>query len=247
MKYRFREVRKLSKLEERMILKAIEDDELWDTDNGSSRAVLLSLGEKTVEVLKSLDINPDSVIKVSIGNGGCNQSKFERDAYETATPAQVSILADIYAYGRTIQIMERLDCSLTSFFQDLYECTDINSDDNGYDEIRSTDMHYMVKNYFMWNDDENISPEYLDDLAVQFDIYLQKIYYMTGGPGDNCQVGLDINGNIKCYDYGFFRGATHSEYCCHEYCEEVSWNLDKYVNRILDDDGSSLQDIASEF
>lgn len=247
MKSHFREVRKLSKLEERMILKAIEDDGLWDTDNGSSRAVLLSLGDKTVEALKALDISADSVIKISIGRGGCNQSKFEREAYETATPTQVSVLADIYAYGSAIQIMEKLDCDLTNFFENLFECTQVNDDRTGYYEVCIADRQDIVSGYLRWHKEDGLSQEYLDDLAVEFDIYLQKIVYVTGTTGDNSQVGLDKNGNIKCYDYGFFRGAAHSEYCCHDYCEEVSWRLDEYVGRILDDDGSSLQDIASEF
>lgn len=247
MKSHFREVRKLSKLEERMILRAIEDDELWDTDNGSSRAVLLSLGDRTVKTLEALDINADSVIKISIGRGGCNQSKFEREAYETATPTQVSALADIYAYGAAIQIMEKLDCNLFNFFENLFECTGVNDDGTAYDNIRTACRHQMVEEYLDWYKDDDLSQEYLDDLAIEFDIYLQKIFYVTGSTGDNVQVGLDKNGNIKCYDYGFFKGATHSEYCCHAYCEEVSYRLDEYVGRILDDDGSSLQEIASEF
>lgn len=247
MKGHFREVRKLSKLEERMILRAIEDDGLWDTDNGSSRAVLLSLGDRTVKTLEALDINADSVIKISIGCGGCNQSKFEREAYETATPTQVSALADIYAYGAAIQIMEKLDCNLFNFFENLFECTGVNDDGTAYDNIRTACRHQMVEEYLDWYKDDDLSQEYLDDLAIEFDIYLQKIFYVTGSTGDNVQVGLDKNGNIKCYDYGFFKGATHSEYCCHAYCEEVSYRLDEYVGRILDDDGSSLQEIASEF
>ena len=247
MKSHFREVRKLSKLEERMILKAIEDDGLWDTDNGSSRAVLLSLGDRTVETLKALDINADSVIKVSIGRGGCNQSKFEREAYETATPTQVSALANIYAYGAAIQIMEKLNCDLTGFFENLFECTGVNGDGTGYYEVCVADRQDIVSGYLRWYKDDDLSQEYLDDLAVEFDIYLQKIFYVTGATGDNSQVGLDKNGNIKCYDYGYFKGAGHYDYCCHEYCEEVSYRLDEYIYRILDDDGSSLQDIASEF
>lgn len=247
MKSHFREVRKLSKLEERMILRAIEDDGLWDTDNGSSRAVLLSLGDRTVKTLEALDINVDSVIKISIGRGGCNQSKFEREAYETATPTQVSALADIYAYGAAIQIMEKLDCDLTGFFENLFECIGVNDDRTAYDNIRTACRHQIVEEYLDWHKEDGLSQEYLDDLAVEFDIYLQKITYITGTTGDNSQVGLDKNGNIKCYDYGFFRGAAHSEYCCHAYCDEVSYRLDEYVGRILDDDGSNLQEIASEF
>ncbi len=245
---------KLTSSQERRILQAILDDNLAEHDNGSSRVVFLELGENTNEVLRELNIPTNCVIKVNIGSAGCEQSYQEREIFSEAYENyDDNILATIYAYGDVIQIMEKLQpCSfLESVFDGCYD----------YDESRYfrkivfyEKVHQYMKYTSFLKELEPLERENrLVALAERMFDYLQVICQYTGTCGDNYQVGLDMNGNIKSYDYGFIRADSveyHDSHCFEGDYDSIAWRVDSYIRQILqlsDFSPAELQDIAINF
>lgn len=245
---------KLTSNQERRILQAILDDSLADHDNGSSRVVFLELGENTNEVLREFNIPTNCVIKVNIGSAGCEQSRQEREIFwEAYENYDDNVLATIYAYGDVIQIMEKLQpCNfLENVFDGCYNC-----DESGYfkrisfyDEV----YEYIKYTSFLKELDPLEREGRLTILAEKMLDYLQVICRYTGTCGDNYQVGLDAEGNIKSYDYGFIK-ADSEEYrdshCFAGDSDSIAWRVDSYIRQILQlpyFSPAGLQDIALEF
>lgn len=242
-------IRKLNTLEEEMILRALFNDENWDNDNGSSRVVFLSLGEETIEVLEKLGINTNCVIKINIGKSGCVQSKQERDIYIDAWEnGHAGCFATIYAYGTSMQIMEKLDCRITYFFRDAYDCLYFD-DGVGYHRTNEERFYDFAEEYAADIEHHGFNQEELEDFAYEFGDFLDTIAMYTGITGDNSQVGFDEHFNIKSYDYGYFSDSDNSECCFQNDPYDIAMNIDNYIGNILSLERitpENLEDIALE-
>jgi len=245
---------KLTYSQERRILEAILNDSLADHDNGSSRVVFLELGENTNKVLRELNIPTNCVIKVNIGSAGCEQSYQEREIFSEAYDNyDDNILATIYAYGDVVQIMEKLQpCNfLESVFDECY-----GSDESGYFKRIAfyEQLHRCMKYSSFLKELEPFEREdRLTVLAEKMFDYLQAICQYTGPCGDNYQVGLDAEGNIKSYDYGFIKADSeeyHDSHCFAGDYDGIAWRVDDYIRQILQlpcFSPAGLQDVALEF
>jgi hypothetical protein len=127
-------------------------------DNGSSR-IAYSLGDKFV-------------VKVGMSTGGFNQNQIERDFY--AAHGDTGYFAHLFAYGRTLNIMEY-----------LYDC-------QYYDE---DDLYYYSE-----DEEYETEPEYEEIANVIENANELTNYY----GGDNGQIGYSKNDGVyKLYDYGY--------------------------------------------
>jgi len=239
--------------QEREILLAILNDKIDDCDNGSSRVVFLELGENTTAVLNRLHIPTNCVIKVNIGSAGCTQSHQERELFWRAfEDGRENLFATIYAYGKVIQIMEKLECN--SFLEDVYYCCD-SEDDHYYRPIHFYDrIDQIIKTKYRIEKDETLVTfdsfyEQYMRLTENMVTFLQDISDYTGASGDDYQVGFDSNGLIKSYDYGFTRQGSRKTHCFSGDYDSIACNVDYYIEEILHLDFISpdeLEEIAQE-
>ena len=152
----FSETIELTAEEELSVLKYLHKDDFMD--NGSSRV--------------TYDFCGDYVVKVAMSKGGFNQNKIERDFYKEI--GDTDYFAHLFAYGRTINIMEK-----------LYDC-------QCYDE---DDLYY-------YSEDEEceVESEYEEIASVIENANELTNYY----GGDNGQIGYSKNDGVyKLYDYGY--------------------------------------------
>lgn len=249
--YKNRVIRHLNSMEEREILYSILRSGVSERDQGSSRIVLLDFSDNTREVLERLNINTDCVIKINVGKAGSIQSSQERDVYESATEEEVSILADIYAYGDVVQIMEKVDesgvCQIfRDMIDDVYEESDGYTlvDDEDIDEYLDRYAEYLV-DYYGDYEDLNEARYVVERAFEDFDNYIHLIYNLTGYTSDNAQVGYNACGNLKAYDYGYFDTSENSE-CCFS-GDTYSIKVEKYLSSVVNLDevnAAELEKIA---
>lgn len=235
--YKNRVIRQLNPMEEREILYSILRDGVSERDQGSSRIVLLDFCENTREILERLNINTNCVIKINVGKAGSIQSSQERDVYESATEEEVDILADIYAYGNVVQIMEKVDESgICQIFRDMID--DVYEEAGGYALVDDEDLDEYFDKYaeylvdYYGYDDLNEARDAVERAFEDFDNYIHLIYNLTGYTSDNAQVGYNATGDLKAYDYGYFDTSENSE-CCFS-GDTYSIKVEKYLSSIVE-------------
>lgn len=244
--------------EESSILMAMLTDKIdggMQCDNGSSRSVYLDLGHNTQHALEKLGIDTNCVIKVNIGSAGCLQSLEERETYERACGnGHEGYFAAIYAYGAIIQIVERLDLTLTYDFFEYIFCCGYESDDDAYYEL--ADCGRAVRSAVSRSLDYGWSERELYHFAEQMGDYLNTICLYTGTTGDNYQIGLDDCGNLKCFDYGYNNVDGSDEYHeshCFTTCGDswyISQHVAEYITELLSAHAvlpRDIQEIAQGF
>lgn len=156
-------MRKLSYDEELAMLREVRDNKYEMLDYGSSRIVYKAEFE-----------GRKVVFKVAIAKAGTLQNKHEIEAYEEY--GEGGLLAEIYAYGEFIVVMELLnDCDRRS-----------DRDSDYYSSYTNSDGEHINGNYAYsdWS-------EY------------RELLYEINGCDDGVQVGENEDGEYKIYDYGF--------------------------------------------
>ena len=111
----------LTPAQERFILKQLEDCEPFD--HGASRACF----ECPTEIVKALGLNTEYeyIIKLAMGLGGLSQNQLEILTYQQYGESHP--LAQIFAAGRYVEIMEKLEIEydFRDFVdEDCYFCED---------------------------------------------------------------------------------------------------------------------------
>lgn len=136
----------LSPKQEVEIFNLLTTDEVFQLNSGSSRIVFCASAKTLIDILGFGEeiFTDEVVIKLSIGVGGCNQSRNEIKAWnkygDGTTP-----FAPIYAYGQFIEVMPRLNN--TDIWGDILDCCN-----NGYAYIYKDglDTLYMIATYFFY-------------------------------------------------------------------------------------------------
>lgn len=119
----------------------------------------------------------DKVVKIALCESGKKQNNNEINLF-SGYGTELS-LATIYAYSENLIIMERL-YDIFEYFENN-EFSFINSD----------------------NEFDYCYHEYGERVELQVDNIIEGLEYHWGDTDDNWQLGVDKNGNIKSYDYGF--------------------------------------------
>lgn len=146
-------------------------------NSGASRICFVGT-EKAFQTAK-IELSPRKkkyVIKVAIGIAGINQNRIETEAYRRY--GDKSPLAEIAYAGHYVEIMEQV--SLLG------------------DEFREYDG-YSEEEFIEYATDNDI-PEDLARAGYEVATALEEI---NGTTGDNGQLGMNADGEIVAYDYGF--------------------------------------------
>lgn len=186
----------LSIKEERYVLEQLKEAEFLD--NGASRCVF----ECPREIGDYLGFNADNyIIKLACGIGGIRQTEAEVSCYLDNSN---SPLAKIIAYGRYIEIMEKveIDNDYRDFAEYCYE-----------DEEIPYDMFYEYSGGDMSEEDAN------DEAEEAYDVIIQ-LHDIFGHTADNGQLGRNSDGKLVAYDYGFITGVG---------CDAQTSNITDYV------------------
>lgn len=185
-------MKRLNKIEEKqIILKALDVDEYLG--KGSSRAVY-SLGDGTC-------------VKIANDVRGQFQNKTEIEAFREHGRER---LAEIFAYGKYIVVMEQVDA-----YENIEEIVNDfeYAEDNYYDE--EEEHYYKLRENGLCSDDEDWKPfpEFswqkveVDGLdATQYRQVLKLKNWMDenfGYTDDNYQMGVRDDGTFVSYDYGY--------------------------------------------
>lgn len=173
--------------EERMVLDLLKDARFYD--NGASRCVF----ECSDEIARYLDINADDyIIKLACGMGGIRQTEAEVQCYLDNPDAP---LAKIFAYGRYVEVMERveIDSDYRDFAEECYE-----------DYQVPYDTFYDYNGGDMCEDDADREAEKAYDVIIQ-------LHDIFGHTADNGQLGRNSEGKLVAYDYGFIAGNGCAE------------------------------------
>lgn len=164
----------LTPAQERFILKQLEGCEPFD--NGASRVCF----ECPTEVVKHLGLNAEYeyIIKLAMGLGGLSQNQLEILTYQQYGESHP--LAQIFAAGRYVEIMEKLEIEydFRDFVdEDCYFC----EDDSG-------------EEYWGFN----------EEVASQVTVVVELLSDLFGQTNDNGQIGYsNLSGTYVSYDYGF--------------------------------------------
>lgn len=166
-------------------------------DNGASRCVY----ECPEEVAQMFDLEAkDYIIKLACGLGGVNQTKQEVECFRSHPYAP---LAEIVAYGRYVEIMEKVD---TDDFRDFA---------GGCYDGDGVDYEYFHDCYTYDDKEEG------DSIAeAAYDVIIQ-LHDIFGHTEDNGQLGWNKNGDLVAYDYGF----TTSSRCCDQ-TSDISYHIE---------------------
>lgn len=186
----------LSLEQEKQILQALKNT--YPDSHGSSRAVFDGDDIAFDDIMDMLEENfncdiHNCVIKLALGIGGQNQSNREIKSY--IEYGDYYPLAKIYAYGRFIEIMEKVDK-----VDDNFRC---------YSDYSYYDLFTMVYGYEDPLDGERYVdyPEDADQKEIdEYETIFDTIYRLEelfGETDDNGQLGYNAEGNLVCYDYGF--------------------------------------------
>lgn len=164
----------LTPSQERFILKQLESCEPFD--NGASRVCF----ECPTEIVKFLGLNAEYeyIIKLAMGLGGLSQNQLEILTYQQYGESHP--LAQIFAAGRYVEIMEKLEIEydFRDFVdEDCYFC----EDDRG-------------EEYWGFN----------EEIASQVQVAVELLSDLFGQTNDNGQIGYsNLSGTYVSYDYGF--------------------------------------------
>lgn len=171
--------------QEYQILMNILDDKYPFIDNGSSRAVY--------------EFDNGIILKLALDDGGKTQNDKEIELYWQLGG---EYLADIYAYGDSIILMEEVD---------IY-----------YKNLRD----WYIDDLDFWGDDEH---EFTEEEIDNIHNTISVIEDYLGGTADNDQIGYSYKkGKFVSYDYGFevenkqnSIGSMHDYVYDDEYFEEA--------------------------
>lgn len=181
--------------------------------NGASRVIFIVTGED----LKSCDIDvppyPNKsqegyVVKVAIGIGGINQNYYEVNHF--IDYGHILPLADIFYYGRYVEIMERVEVIPEALV---------------YDEDYQDFCKYMME-----------ATDYDNSTIDEMFNVIESLEEINGYTIDNAQIGFDCYGDIVAYDYGYDSSSDQdlvsdlSEYlydCINEYLAGLKDIIDK--------------------
>lgn len=165
----------LTRNEEKLILDQIVDTHMDFIGNGAARLVFRA----SQDICDKYCNGHAAVIKVAVGQGGMTQNQNEINCY-LEHGARLS-LATIYAYGTLIEIMQAVDPVECRDFLD-YE-----DEPEAFNEMLTEDYGY----------------EFSDETAYEFLQVAYSLCDVFGYTADNGQLGIDENGCIVAYDYGF--------------------------------------------
>ena len=164
----------LTPAQERFILKQLESCEPFD--NGASRVCF----ECPTEIVKALGLNVEYeyIIKLAMGLGGLSQNQLEILTYQQYGESHP--LAQIFAAGRYVEIMEKLKIEYD--FRDFV--------DNGCYFFED----YRGEEYWGFN----------EEIASQVQVVVELLSDLFGETNDNGQIGYsNLSGTYVSYDYGF--------------------------------------------
>lgn len=197
----------LTPAQERFILKQLESCEPFD--NGASRVCF----ECPTEIVKFLGLNVEYeyIIKLAVGLGGLSQNQLEILTYQQYGESHP--LAQIFAAGRYVEIMEKLEIEydFRDFVdEDCYFC----EDDCG-------------EEYWGFN----------EEIASQVEVAVELLSDLFGQTNDNGQIGYsNLSGTYVSYDYGFttekYRDDQMSDLSNYIIYDEV--NLRNYLRGLSD-------------
>lgn len=201
-------IKLLSSEQEKALLRMLVEKYTADA-NGASRIVFLVDSSDIQGCGIDVDINRDYVIKVAIGLAGINQNGVESNAYRYY--GETYALAEVPYIGHYIEIMEAVEVwDLRGTFDDNYDY---------FYEI-------MHENYDF---DEDRVREFYDVVLSMEDI--------NGYTSDNAQVGINKEGRVVAFDYGFDNNTDE------RFCSTISqWTdfdsdvetTERYLNALVD-------------
>lgn len=186
----------LSIKEERYVLEHLKDAEFLD--NGASRCVF----ECPAEIGDYLGFNADDyIIKLACGMGGIRQTEAEVSCY---LDHPNSPLAKIIAYGRYIEIMERVDIDedYRDFAEECYE-----------------DYQIPYDTFYDYNGGDMEEDAADKEAEEAYDVIIQ-LHDIFGHTADNGQLGRNSEDKLVAYDYGFVTDLG---------CDEQTSSIADYV------------------
>lgn len=202
--------------------------------NGAARLVFCVDRATLKECGFELDEDRDYVVKVALGLAGINQNNIESNAYRNEKD-NVS-LARIFYLGHYIEIMERvyeiMGYDLDTFR--VYACRTYNSCEDFIEDVAG--------------ECENLSTDILEQV---YDT-ISDLTYLFGQTNDNGQVGLNADGKVVAYDYGY------DDYADEPLCSDLpDWNdfensntVQEYLNaliEIIDKENEALSDLENSW
>lgn len=175
----------------------------WDIDNDAENFIKQTL---------RLDTNVNLVIKVAMGIGGQTQSNRE---IATFLDYGDEYLARIYAYGRIIEIMEKVD-ELDSTYREWDYYSEGELFVNIYGVNEELNEEFMEDGKYR---SECLPLGAKEEDKAEFEKAMSTIEALNdifGETSDNGQIGRASDGRIVAYDYGF---DTFE-------CEDERWSSD---------------------
>ena len=192
------------------ILKVLDDQDIFSA--GCAR-VCLNCTKQILEIVGYDNENPDNyILKLACGAGGLKQTQAEIKCF---LEHKYAPLAKILAYGRYIEIMERVDVCDYSDMADDYD-----EDCSFADYLESNDEEY--------SDDEKCR---MAEQAWEAIGILTRVFGYTA---DNGQLGINSQGKVVAYDYGYQAHVEFSQVS--DLTEYVSNNIDTfyvYINGLI--------------
>ncbi len=199
-------MKRLTREEEKFVLRSLDSDDCLD--EGSSRKVFPCEGY----VVAALGLPQDKnyVIKLAVGHGGLSQHQREVECWLDL--GNNEYMAEIYAAGQFVSIMEQVEVSdyieFAEYINDAWDDTP---------EVVAQD--YLV--------DECGYEPYDKDLPSEKQVYARvarSILYLNGVNGctsDNGQLGWTNDGRCVAYDYGFISGNGCARQCSEDLVYEI--------------------------
>lgn len=198
----------LTPSQERFILKQLENCKPFD--HGASRACF----ECPTEIVKHLGLNVEYeyIIKLAVGLGGLSQNQLEILTYQQYGESHP--LAQIFAAGRYVEIMEKLEIEY--------------------------DFRDFVDNDCYFCEDDNSGEEYWgfnEEIASEVEVAVELLSDLFGQTNDNGQIGYsNLSGTYVSYDYGFttekYRDDQMSDLSDYIFYDEG--NLRNYLRELSD-------------
>ena len=188
------------------------------------------VGKGGARIVVDHPYDENKVVKIAIGIGGMKQIHNEVTTYNGYAD-QVS-LATIYGYSDLLEEMIRVQPIDGDYDLPNYNYNDDidDDDDDDEDDVEFTTTEYTRSDFW--------------DLVTDLND-------ITGETGDNEQIGLDANGNLVAYDYGFFvyNNCSHDQTSPMRNCHWTNDFLIEYLTELLEviRGNRSIQDVEEEF
>lgn len=185
-------IKVLTHEQEKTILSFVMD--LNTEDAGCARMIFPLSTELANKI--GLDITFPCIVKVAMGIGGYRQNQLEIKTF--LEQCDYLPLAEIAAYGRFVEIMERVEVEDWRDFYDNYCDVDdymceIEQKENESDEEFQERYDRIYKN------------------TVNAVSTIDCLNDFFGHTGDNGQIGINRLGNFVAYDYGYTTSRTTDE------------------------------------